>query len=324
MRRASVFGMMAVLLLASSHGAANPSGVGSGTFDAQCGGACHGDADMNRSSPATVSVEAPSVAYDGLLTSVSVTVSDIQTTSNGLLGVFLLSDLTGAGDTPADDGWAILSNSEGGTENYVEARISSGQTEHTVSWTLRAPSIGTYNLHAAVHHGTQDGSEAPFFGSTLSPTVVEVVEVPENLPRLAADFAPPTQVTVGKASEIDLQTEFVNSVTVEWRTVGGESKTVVVQPLGDETWSFTLPPSVQPVVLEWRAHLEGDGPSQTTPWFQVNSDDPSWSVDETTAYAQSLAMLLAATSLFVALQHRRTASELKAYEAELDDVGGEA
>ena len=74
------------LLFAPVLGSANPNGVGSGTFDAQCGGACHGDADMNRSSTSTVVVEAPSVAYEGLLTSVAVTVSDIETTTSGLLG----------------------------------------------------------------------------------------------------------------------------------------------------------------------------------------------------------------------------------------------
>ena len=323
MTRRRLLGVLAMLLLASSQGAANPSGVGAGTFDAQCGGACHGDADMNRSSPATVTVEAPEVAYDALLTSVSVTVSNIQTTTNGLLGVFLLSDLSGAEDTPADDGWTVISNSEGGVENYVEAHIAPGQTNHTVSWTLRAPAVGTYNLHAAIHHGTQDGSEAPFFGATASPATVSVVEVPENLPRLSATFTPPTQITVGQDTEVNLQTEFVDVVAVDWRTVGGEAQTASVRQLEDGSWAFTLPASVQPVVIEWRAHLEGEGPTQTTPWFQINSDDASWSVDEPTAYVQSVAMLLAATSLFVGLQHRRSQSPLKAYEADMDEVGGD-
>jgi len=42
--------------------------------------------------------------------------------------------------------------------------------------------------------------------------------------------------------------------------------------VADDTWSFELPASLQPVQLEWRAHLEGDGPDQTTPWFQLQSD----------------------------------------------------
>ena len=81
MRRVTVLLVVLTLLFAPVLGSANPNGVGSGTFDAQCGGACHGDADMNRSSTSTVVVEAPGVAYEGLLTSVAVTVSDIETTT---------------------------------------------------------------------------------------------------------------------------------------------------------------------------------------------------------------------------------------------------
>ena len=173
--------MVALLLVLPTLGSANPNGVGSGTFDAQCGGACHGDADMNRSSAAIVEVDGPEVAYEGLLTSVSITVSNIETTTSGLLGIFLLSDLSGAGDTPDDAGWTVVSNSEGGTENYVEARINTGQTEHTVEWTLRAPPSGQHLLYGAIHHGTEDGSEAPFFGASAVPASVEVRPVPENL-----------------------------------------------------------------------------------------------------------------------------------------------
>ena len=53
MKRGAVLCLVGLLLFAPSLGSANPSGVGEGTFDAQCGGACHGDADMNKSSPAT-------------------------------------------------------------------------------------------------------------------------------------------------------------------------------------------------------------------------------------------------------------------------------
>ena len=98
MKRILVLIMVSALLMAPSFGAANPNGVGDGTFDAQCGGACHGDADMNRTSASTVTLEMASVVYEGLLTSVSVTVTDVQTTSSGMLGVFLLSDVSGSGD----------------------------------------------------------------------------------------------------------------------------------------------------------------------------------------------------------------------------------
>lgn len=304
MRRIITLLMVATLLLASTIGSANPNGVGEGTFDAQCGGACHGDADMNRSSPSLVVVNGPLTAYEGLPTSVDVTVSNIETTVSGLLGIFLLSDLSGAGDTPADDGWDIVSNSEGGTQNYVEVLISPGQKEHTVSWTLRAPERGTYALHAAIHHGTQDGSEAPFFGSSIQPMEIGVVPVPENLPRLAASFEPPVVRTVGEATSVQLITEAVDSVEVEWRVSGGPVQTTTVEMLDQATWTFDLPASLQPVTVEWRAHLQGEGPEQSTPWFALQSEIPSLSVDQTAAYAQSLAMLLMFMVAFMSLQRR--------------------
>lgn len=304
MKRIFTLFVVASLLLVPTMGSANPNGVGDGTFDAQCGGACHGDADMNRSSASTVTVSGSSTAYEGLPTSVDVTVSNIETTVSGLLGIFLLSDLSGAGDTPADDGWTIVSNSEGGTQNYVEVLVEPGQTEHTVSWTLRAPTTGSYGLHAAIHHGTQDGSEAPFFGSTIEPIEINVVPVPEDLPRLSPSFEPPVVRTVGEMTEVQLSTQAVDAVQVEWRVSGGPVQTATVVQLDQETWTFELPASLQPVTVEWRAHLQGEGPEQSTPWFALQSEDPSWSVDETAAYVQSLAMLLLFMVAFMSLQRR--------------------
>ena len=304
MRRTIALFVVAMLLLVPTIGSANPNGVGDGTFDAQCGGACHGDADMNRSSASSVVVSGPSTAYEGLPTSVDVTVSNIETTVSGLLGIFLLSDLSGAGDTPADDGWAIVSNSEGGTQNYVEVLIEPGQNEHTVSWTLRAPATGNYELHAAIHHGTQDGREAPFFGSSLEPIQVNVVPVPEDLPRLSPTFEPPVARTVGEVTSVQLSTQAVNVVQVEWRVSGGPAQTASVVQVDQSTWEFELPASLQPVTVEWRAHLQGEGPEQSTPWFALQSENPSWTVDETAAYVQSLAMLLLFMVAFMSLQRR--------------------
>lgn len=322
MKRQTVLLVVLALLLMPAMGSANPNGVGEGTFDAQCGGACHGDADMNASSMATVTVLSSEVAYEGLLTSVSVRVSNIETTTSGLLGIFLLSDLSGAEDTPADDGWTIISNSEGGTENYVEARIEADQTEHTVTWTLRAPLEGSYALHGAIHHGGQDGSGAPFFGSSAEPWMVDVRPVPEDLPRLASSFEPPTQRTVGESTTVELVTEFVDDVRVEWRLVGGEPQPATASKSAEASWTFEVPPSLQPVVVEWRVHLSGEGPEQTTPWFQLRSQEPAWTVDEPTAYLQSIAMLLAFMAAFMALQ-RRPATDDDTTKLDAFDVGGE-
>ena len=50
--RVTLMAVMVVLLAFSSLSGANPGGVGDGNFDMQCGGACHGDASQNQTSPA--------------------------------------------------------------------------------------------------------------------------------------------------------------------------------------------------------------------------------------------------------------------------------
>lgn len=323
MRRNFWVVLAALLLFAPSLGSANPSGVGEGAFDAQCGGACHGDADMNRSSSSIVTVHSEAVAYEGLLTSVTVSIDNIETTQQGLLGVFLLSSLSGAGDLPSDDGWTIISNSEGGTGNYVEITVLPSQEQRNVTWTLRAPTIGQYELHGAIHHGTEDGSEAPFFGQSNTPVVVDVVVVPEDLPRLASDYAPTTQRLLGESTTMELKTASVESVVVEWRVAGGEVQTAEVVALNDGAWSFDLPASLQPTVIEWRALLEGEGPSQTTPWFQLRSDEAPWTVDETAAYVQSLALIIVSMAGFMALQKRRTSDMQKTELTDEEFDGGD-
>ena len=309
MNRWSILLVVTALLMAPSFGAANPNGVGEGTFDAQCGGACHGDADMNRTSASSVSVAVPSVVYEGLLTSVSVTISNVQTTDTGLLGVFLLSDVTGAGDTPEDDGWTVVSNSAGGTQNYVEVTVEDGTPQHTVEWTLRAPAQGDYQLHASVHHGARDGNGAPFFGVSATPASIEVQPVPEDLPRLSEGFQPQVLRTVGDPTVVRLTTESVDGVEIEWRVAGGTVQTATVTPQDNDVWTFELPASLEPVLIEWRAHLEGEGPTQTTPWVSLQSEDPAFAADDTAAYVQALAMLIVFMAGFMALQGRKPTDE---------------
>ena len=81
-------------------------------------------------------------------------------------------------------------------------------------------------------------------------------------------------------------------------------QTTTVEMMDQATWTFDLPASLQPVTVEWRAHLQGEGPEQSTPWFALQSEIPSLSVDQTAAYAQSLAMLLMFMVAFMSLQRR--------------------
>ena len=66
--------------------------------------------------------------------------------------------------------------------------------------------------------------------------------------------------------------------------------------------------------MEWRALLEGDGPDQTTPWFQLQSEEPSWTVDETAAYVQSVAMLLVFMVAFLSLQRQSASKTFQSWD----------
>ena len=302
MNRIALVLLLCACLLAPGIGSANPNGVGAGEFDAQCGGACHGDADMNRSSSAIITLTSPDTIYEGLLTSITVQIESVETTQSGILGVFLLSSLSGSQDTPADVGWDIVSNSEGNAFNYLETIVPSGTSTVEVTWTLKAPEVGEYTLYGAVHHGTVDGNDAPFYGASITPLSVTVLEVPEDLPRLSDSFDPPIQRDIGETTSIEVSTEFVTSMSIEWRTNSGEITSLNATKGEGNSWSFELPTSILPNMIEWRAILSGEGPEQTTPWFQLRSDEPSWEVDNTLVYMQSFAMLFALMAGFMALQ----------------------
>ena len=110
------------------------------------------------------------------------------------------------------------------------------------------------------------------------PASVEVRPVPENLPRLGPDFEPPVLRDVCVTTTVVMQTVDVDAVRIEWRLANGEGTDVTVIGEG-EAWTFELPATLQPVAIQ-RAHLTGEGPEQATPWFTLQSENPSWTVDE--------------------------------------------
>jgi len=290
MRKVSLLLVIVMLVLIPPMGSANENGVGNGDFNFQCGGACHGDATLNASSQATITLVTEQAAYEGLAFGVRVHISNLQTSENQLVGVFLLSSMNGANDHPQKEGWTILSNSAGTTTNYVELEVS-GVTEVFVDWTLRAPLTGEYELYAAIHHGSDVGEKA-FIGSVLEPLTISVQEVPENLPRLSPEFKPPTSRPLGVSTKIEVNTIAVDTFKIEWKINGGEIRTANVTQLDSTTWEFELPPALTAHSLEWRAILDGEGPQQTSPWFQMKAVDVEFEMTSLESYAQALAFFL--------------------------------
>jgi len=309
--RVKVLLLLLVLLGSTTFGAAEPGGNGDGLRDMQCGGACHGDAGQNATSSLSLSIETPEHVWAGQPTEVTIVVAGVDVSHDeDLVGLFLLSSTNANGDTPLSNGWEILSDGSGGTGNYVERSTdgSGASLQHT--WILRADAIGERTLFASVHHGDATGSSQgrPFFGISEA-FVINIEPVPEDLPRLHEDFVPPSMREVGEVTLVELQTKFTETVAVEWQTEDGVTLEASVNASGEQVWEFTLPATLKPSSLQWRATFTGQGPEQTTPWFTLAAQVTPAEVDDRPIYIQGLAMGLLLFGAVVALQKPRTNSE---------------
>ena len=84
-----------------------------------------------------------------------------------------------------------------------------------------------------------------------------------------------------------------DSATVELKN-GGE---VITIPVIDN--KFTIPAAVNPGAVEWRVIMEGEGPTQHSPWFRITAQEPGWEVDEFALYLQGFALFALGVGLVV-------------------------
>ena len=271
------------LLAIANFSTANPGGVGDGIRSMECGGSCHGDPGLNGLSPASIELEIEPEIWAEMLTTVTIHVNNSQPSDTRIVGAFLLINEDGAKDTPSHDGWGIVAGPNGGNGNYAEMTSPYSSDAVEFVWTLRAPVAGQYDLLASIHHGSEEG-ELAYQGRSQSISVT-VQTPPEDLPRLADNYAPPTVREIGEETTVNLETENVDSFTVEYRVDDGN---IISAPVVDG--KFTLPAAINAGVVEWRAHLEGEGPDQSTPWFRLVAEEPAWEIDDTALYFQAFAL----------------------------------
>ncbi len=295
--------ILCLLLLATNLGAAEPGGVGDGVYDMQCGGACHGDSDQNATSSASLILITESSIYAGQATTFSLQVESLTSSPYVPIGLFLLSDTTGYRDTPQDIGWQILSDSNGAVNNYIE--VTGLVDGDTIDWVLRAPEVGNYTFFASIHHG---GNNAPHFGISQAYNV-EVLPIPDNLPRLTEEFTPIVGREVGEQTNFQLLTKDVDTVVVEWRIDGGVANQAIVTGDAVNGFMVELPTANQPSTMQWRAVLEGEGPQQTSPWFTLVTNEQSFSIDATAVYLQGISVLVFFAGLAVLLQTRNRTNQ---------------
>ena len=283
--------VLLLMILSTTISTANPGGKGDSVRSRDCAGSCHGSSSTNGSSGAELDIQYHNEVYAGLLTEVTTSVSFAEVSSNNMVGLTLLVNSDGAKDLPANDGWEIVTDPNGGTNNYVEI-VDAFTIESIVTqtWTLRAPSNpGQYTLYLAIQHGSPGGGIAMTGISDSKP--ITISEVPENLPRLSEDWEPVNSRGLGEETEITLQTVNTDTATVELQS-GGE---IITIPVIDD--KFTIPAAVNPGTVQWRVILEGEGPTQTSPWFRLNAVEPGWEVDEFALYIQAFALFILCVGL---------------------------
>ena len=309
--------ILALSLIVPLHVSGNPGGVGNSLENMQCGGACHGDANQNATSNLQLSLEPSRTVWVGQPTEIIVQVSGFDSSHDvDQIGIFLLSSTNANNDLPTSDGWTILSDGMGGSNNYIEyASIDSNVLTH--SWILRAEEVGEKQLYVSVHHGDNSGNDAgsPFFGVSQA-FKITVEAIPENLQRIDPEYQPPTSREVGEATTLCLETIAASDVVIEWREPLGESYQLETLQ-NNVCWNAVLPSALTASTIEWRAILEGEGPQQTTPWFSLTSTEPTWEADETALMLQSIAhFVLFFGMVLLVRKPKRRDDELKAYTEE--------
>ena len=309
--------LVALSLLVPLHVSGNPGGVGNSLENMQCGGACHGDANQNATSNLQLSLQPSGTVWAGQPTEVTVQISGFDTSHDiDQIGIFLLSSTNANNDIPTTDGWSILSDGMGGSNNYIEyASIGSNVLTH--SWILRADEVGEKVLYVSVHHGDNSGADAgsPFFGVSQA-FEITVEAIPENLQRIDPEYQPPTSREVGESTTLCIETIAASSVSIEWREPSGESYQVETTQ-NNGCWNAVLPSALLPSTIEWRAILDGEGPQQTTPWFSLTSAEPTWEADETALLLQSIAHFVLFFGLVLLVRKpKHRDNELKFYTEE--------
>ena len=300
--RIIVLSAIIMLLMATSSGVANPGGKGDSNRDYTCGGSCHGDPSLSSPSSAVIEVDMPLTAYSSTTTEVSVSISNLDVSDNGLVGIFLLGSKNGNGDHPEDYGWTIVQDPNGGSSNYVEVVSSDNQV--SVSWVLLVPDeVGSKEIFASIHHGSYYNHDNKAFIGETDGIVISIEPIPENYPTLAEGWTSPEERISGDTSTITIRTVNTESLTVNWR-LSGESKSheAVVEMIAEQMWEVSLPATLGDTRIEYQMTATMGDFSNTMPWLSMGTSEPYFDGTSLGANLQSISFALIILSFMISLQ----------------------
>ena len=121
---------------------------------------------------------------------------------------------------------------------------------------------------------------------------------------LSNDYSPVISRDLGQQTTMPVSTSDVDELAIEWRLVDQPSTSINATRIDNNSWEFDLPPALQPSIIEWRAVMNGDGPTQVTPWFRIAAQEPALEVDQLQVYLQAFAFCIFFLTLVLTLQSR--------------------
>jgi hypothetical protein len=300
LHRVLILGILACLL-SSPVMEANPGGNGDGTRDFACGGSCHADPDVSLPSSAVISMntDRDSTFVGGPLT-ITADIVGMELSERKIVGVFLTTGTFGVDDSPDNSGWAIISDSNGGSSNYVESYVLDPDEGISVSWSLSAPSVeGTTTFHIGIHHG---GDGIARLGDTNDQggVSISVGPIPENFPQLL-DWTPITQRNIGEETVLQSKMMNVTSASVEWKISGSEIISSIEAEDNPNGWEVNFPTALADGSMEYRWRISNSEFETTTAWTTLSTENSS-SVDENPSRLLMLALAMITASVLISLQ----------------------
>jgi len=258
-----------IILVLTSFSTTETKGNGGGTGDSileyDCAGSCHTSLGDGINSIASSNLN----PMAGQTITVTVTVTETSLGSSKLIGVFLLKELNNEGSIPSEDGWNILSDPNGGTNNYVEKEGTSG-VPIDFTWTLKVPSDpGTYNLYTRIHHGPgvlyEDNTEGLEF---------EVSDAPSGIPII--DHTPVTKAFIGEVIHIEATIKDASESYLYWKFSSDENfdKAIKMSKVSQDSnghWTFNaeIPTQTEVGVIEYYINATNGDLFSATPTTRI-------------------------------------------------------
>lgn len=309
--------IIVTLLFSSTPIVANPGGNGDSERDFTCGGSCHGDPSLSVDSDGIISIDIEDVIYSGTTTEIVVNIEQVSTSDDRIVGIFLLSSLNGNNDQPADFGWEIIQDDNGGTSNYIEKRASLNGSVYA-SWIVRSPTdSGIFNLFASIHHGIDPNPKALAALGVSNQLEIEVLPIPENYPSLSENWIMPENREINEDGSITILTVNTDNIEVNWRLSGESNNNIaVIENVEIGVWRVFLPQTIGDSKIEFQITNFNGNFSVTQPWMEIGTESEKFEGSSIGARLQALSYAIIIFGFVISMQNWLITIDLRDYNSE--------